>query len=82
MCRGAESESESESESPGVVAMRKVGVGIGVDQATSAPTSDRLLQFGLVRAGKKYFSVKFSGISPFSNCPSKHWRSGGLKRFR
>ena len=44
-----------------------VGVGVGVDQAASTVSPDCLLQFVLVRASRKYFSVKFSRLSPFSN---------------
>ena len=66
LTRGAESESESESESPGVVATSQESESESESVlAASTPTPDRLLQFDPIRGGEKYFSVKFSGISPF-----------------
>ena len=51
----------------------ELGVGVGVDQATSTPTPDGLLQFARLGLTPKK-SVKFSGMSPFSNIPSQNWR--------
>ena len=43
-----------------------VGVGVGVNQATSAPTPDRLLQLNSGLGDSNFFSVKFSRISSIS----------------
>ena len=61
------------------------GVGVGVDQATLTPTPARLSQSGRFGLCQNNISVKFSGISPFSNYSSQHWRKRercGLKLFR
>ena len=49
------------------------GVGAGDDQAASTPIPGRLLQFNWFARAKNSFSVKSSGLSPFSNFPSQYW---------